>query len=97
MLAPCGEDFFCLVLRPSSRGSLSSLSFAHDTFSSFDACVDVRGGPWTLVRCKVLSSHAQALRMSGSGEALLRRCGLGGLEAATSVEDQVMQQHGYAW
>ena len=44
LLAPVGEDFFCLVMKPLSRGSLTSLVVAHDTSSSFDACVDVRGG-----------------------------------------------------
>ena len=41
------------------------------------------------MKCKILSSNAQSLRCSAKSESRLRRCGLGGLEAAAEVSTQV--------
>jgi len=87
--AKVGEDWFCVVLPGGSRGSFASVTLAHDTEGSFDACVAARGGPWMFGHCKILSNHATALRCAAVGDVLLRRCSLGGLEPADAVEEQV--------
>ena len=84
-----GVDNYCVNLPLGSQGSLGCLVLAHQTLGSFDSCVMVGGGPWIFGRCKVLSSHATALRTCGQADVLVRRCSLGGLEPAECVDEQV--------
>jgi len=87
--ARAGVDSYCINLPLGSQGSLGCLVLAHQTEGSFDSCVMIAGGPWMLGRCKVLSSHATALRTCGQADVLVRRCSLGGLEPAECVDEQV--------
>jgi hypothetical protein len=84
-----GVDNYCVSLPLGSQGSFGSVVLAHETLGSFDACIQISGGPWILGHCKVLSSHATALHCSAQADILVRRCCLGGLEPAELVEDQV--------